>query len=104
MASPTCKSHRQERIDINYRPDTTSELLSQVTCGCPDSNSEPIVNMDGTIMTTCSSTTGVSAMAVGYNERENQTYIQSVTAFSNNIHHPHKGQGKIIVNRLLNEP
>ena len=101
MVNSTRSSHRQERIDANYRPDTTSELLSSITCGCPDSNREPIINMDSTIMTTCSSTTGGSAMDSGYNERENQNHIQSVKAFTNNVHQPYTSPGKITLNRLL---
>ena len=96
-------SHRQERIDANYRRDTTSELLSSITCGCPDSTREPIINMDSTIMTSCSSTTGGSAMNSGYNERESQNHIQSVKALTNGIHQPYTSQGNMALNSMFNQ-
>ena len=49
MSSSVPKPQRQEQIDINFKCETTSEL-----CGCK-SACEPILNRDGTVMTTCSS-------------------------------------------------
>ena len=101
MGNRANTSHRQERIDANYRRDTTSELLSSITCGCPDSTREPIINMDSTIMTSCSSTTGGSAMNSGYNEMKNQNHIQSANALTNNVHQPYTNQGKIALNGIF---
>ena len=54
MSSSLSKPQRQEQIDINFKCETTAECHSAALCGCK-SACEPILNMDGTIVTTCSS-------------------------------------------------
>ena len=56
MSASLSKPQRQEQIDINFKCETTctSDLHSAALCGCK-SACEPILNMDGTIVTTCSS-------------------------------------------------
>ena len=60
MSRPQYKSYAGESIEINYRPDTTSELLSSASCGCPDTTcNEPAFNANETL-TTSLSNVGIS--------------------------------------------
>ena len=96
MESPSPNPQRQEQIDVHFRRDTTSELLSSVSCGCPIACA-PILNMDGTI-TTCPSTGGTMDNFRRNNHLcEERNGNQTNTAFTNdenNFEYVHKNHGK----------
>ena len=102
MVSPSNNLQRQEEIDVNYRRDTTSELLSSASCGCR-SACEPILNMDGTV-TTCSSTAGIgNNFRRDDNISERRNNNQTNTAFTNdenNFEQAYRNHGKNIMYQI----
>ena len=99
MASPSHTPQRQEQIDVNYRRDTNSELLSSASCG-RRSACEPILNMDGTITTWSSNAGTGDNFRRNNNNIERRNHNQTNTAFTNdenNFEQAYRNHGEIII-------